>query len=111
MADLAFYTGEYLGNAIPEKTFEEVMMRARAALGRLRRIYTVAECTAVEENMALCAMAEKIYAYGKREVGIAAASVGNVSVHYAQKDADRALGRELYRAASIYLDIRRGVEG
>ena len=43
--------------------------------------------------------------------GFSAATVGGVSVRYDQtEEADRRLARELYRKASIYLDIYRGVE-
>ena len=109
MADFVFYTQEYLGSKIPERAFPGALSQARAALSRLRRIYQVAQATAVEENMALCAMAEAIYEFDKAG-NVASATVGSVSVRYLSgEDAQRRLGRELYRRACIYLDIRRGV--
>lgn len=111
MADFAFYTQQYLGSEVPEKAFDSVAAQAKAVLSRYQRIYRVAECTPAEEDMAICAMAETIYAWGKCRGGISAATVGGVSVRYDQAvEADKRLSRELYRKASIYLDIYRGVE-
>lgn len=111
MADFAFYTQQYLGSEVPEKAFESAAAQAKAVLSRFRRIYRVAECTPAEEDMAICAMAETLYAWGRCKAGISAATVGGVSVRYDQtEEADRRLARELYRKASIYLDIYRGVE-
>ena len=63
-------------------------------------------------NMAICAMAEACYAASTRRSGVSAASVGEVSVHYdSSENADKALRRQLYEKASIYLEIFRGVEG
>lgn len=110
MADFTFYTQEYLGTQIPQKAFDGVIRQAGAVLNRLRRIYRVADCTPAEENMALCAMAESIYAWEKCRGGISGASVGSVSVSYDRaEDREKALSRELYRKAAIYLDIYRGV--
>ena len=109
MVDYIFYSQSYLGNQIPEKAFDNAALQAQAALERIKRIYKVAQHGQTEEKMALCAMAEAIFAYAKRRTGLSAASVGNVSVRYENGDwADKALPRELYRKASIYLDIRRG---
>ena len=58
------------------------------------------------ENMALCAMAETLWA--RRNDGLASTSVGSVTVHYA--DDQPSLTRALYEKAAIYLDIYRGVQ-
>ena len=111
MADFAFYTDVYLGSAIPEKAFCSMAQRANEILLRFCRIYRVSVPGEDSRKLAVCAMAESLYAHSKRRGGISAASVGEVSVHYeGGAQADRQLNRELYEKASIYLDICRGVE-
>ena len=111
MADYAFYTDIYFGNLIPEKAFPGAVQRAKEILERFCRIYRVTVPGEDSRNMAICAMAESLYAHSKRRGGIAAASVGEASVRYEESRlADRQLNRELYEKASIYLDISRGVE-
>lgn len=111
MADFGFYTDAYLGSLIPEKAFPEMALRAEEHLNRIRRHYRVTADGADSLNMAICAMAESLYAHSKRRGGIIAASVGDASVRYGSgKDSDRTLARELYEKASIYLDICRGVD-
>ena len=111
MADYAFYTDVYLGSAIPEKAFTGMALRAREALDRLKRIYRVEIPGEDSLKMAVCAMAEALYAHGKRRGGVTAAAVGETSVRYENSNqADKQLRRELYDQASIYLDISRGVE-
>ncbi len=109
MVDFDFYANSYLGSAIPERAFPGMVTQAAAVLERYRRNYQV--CGGEEaEAMALCAMAETLYAAGKRRSGVASASVGGVSVRYeAGEDSSKALERELYQRASIFLDIYRGV--
>lgn len=110
MADFAFYTDVYMGELIPEKSFAGMALRANEYLQRLQRVYQVSVPGEESLKMAVCAVAEAIYAASKRRGGVTAASVGQVSVHYESGDrADRALQRELYEKASIYLDICRGV--
>ena len=110
MADFAFYTDIYLGNAIPEKAFCTMAQRARETLDRFCRIYRVTVPGEDSRKMAVCAMAESLYSHSKHRGGITAASVGEVSVRYeGSQAADRMLSRELYEKASIYLDFYRGV--
>ena len=106
MADYGFYTEAYLGTLIPEKHFSRCMARAQETLACFERCYEVAGGTE-ERKLALCAMAEAVYA-AQRRGGVVSASAGSVSVRY-QDAADRQLWRELYAAARIYLDIYRGV--
>ena len=111
MVSYEFYTGTYLGSLIPEKAFTSLAQRAGEALEGLQRRYRVNSWGEEIVAMAICAMAETIYAWGKRRGGISAATVGGVSVRYDQAvEVDKRLSRELYRKASIYLDIYRGVE-
>ena len=106
MVDYEFYVNCYLGSAIPEKAFSGVAAQAQAYLDRLKGCCRVVSSGAEAENMALCAMAETLWA--RRGNGIASASVGSVTVHYA--DDQPSLARELYEKAAIYLEIYRGVK-
>ena len=110
MADFEFYRSVYLGSLIPEKAFPEMAMRAGEHLARLQRHYRVTTDGTDSLNMAICAMAETLYAHSKRRSGVASASVGDVSVRYeGAESSGKALQRELYEKASIYLNISRGV--
>ena len=110
MADYGFYTDVYFGSLIPENAFPEMEMRAREHLQRLQNRYRVTISGEDSVAMAICAMAESLYAHSKRRGGITAASLGDASVRYStSEDADKQLRRELYERASIYLDIYRGV--
>ena len=111
MTDYAFYTDVYLGSAIPEKAFPGMALRAGEVLEKFRRSYRMAVSGEDSRKMAICAMAESLYAASKRRGGVTAAAVGEVSVRYeGGESAARSLNRELYEKASIYLDISRGVE-
>ena len=110
MTDYAFYTDVYLGSAIPEKAFPGMALRAREVLNRFQRSYQMTVPGEDSLKMALCAMAESVYAASKRHSGMTAATVGEVSVRYEGGEASaKSLQRELYEKASIYLDISRGV--
>ena len=91
-----------MGSRIPEAAFGEFMARACDALRRLEGMYKVSGGETARA-MALCAMAEHIYDSTGRRGGVSAASVGQTSVHYRDKD------RGLYDAAATYLEIYRGV--
>lgn len=105
MADYEFYVNHYLGSAIPEKAFAGMAAQAQRYLDRIKRTCRVESSGVETENMAVCAMAESLWC--NRNKGLSSATVGSVSVRY---DTDRkALSRELYEKASIYLDIYRGV--
>ena len=109
MADFVFYKDVFLGEMIPEKHFASLAQRAREVLLQFERAYRFNGPGEDSYRMAICAMAETLYAYSKRSAGMAAASVGEVSVRYESGDnAQKNLQRELYRKASIYLDIYRG---
>lgn len=97
-----FYKEQFLGNKLSQEAFPEFYQRAREALERLERRYSV-EGGEQARLLALCAMAEQIYGSTGRR-GVSAAAVGQVSVKY--KDTDRGL----YDCAATYLDIYRGVE-
>ena len=109
MADYEFYRNIFLGDAVPEQAFPGAVRQASDVLDRFRRVYQVETPGPDSENMALCAMAESIYRAGKHTEGVAAASAGNVTVRYADKR--EPLMTRLYRDASVYLGIYRGVKG
>lgn len=105
MIDYDFYVNSYLGSAIPEKSFSGVAARAADALARIRRRYQVTDSDGISGKMALCAMAETVYAHSGKKAGVAAATVGGVSVRYENSSA---LEKALLEQARIYLDIYRG---
>lgn len=115
-----FYMVEYGGDGIPdEETFDRLAKRADAQLARYRRIYTVTAPENDSERMALCAMADALYYFACAQNGtggpVSSASIGSVSVSYGASGSvdvsPAAQARELYRAASLYLDIYRGCGG
>ncbi len=105
MVNYEFYVNCYMGSAIPEKAFSGLAAQAQRYLNRLKFAYRVTSSGIEAENMAVCAMAETLW--DRRNSAMTSATVGNVSVRYAQDKSS--LGRELYERASIYLDIYRGV--
>ena len=109
MADFAFYKDVFLGERIPQKHFASLARRAGDVLQSYEKVYRVNVPGEDSYRMAICAMAETLYAYSKRQAGVTAASVGEVSVRYEGGNDTAALQRELYRNASTYLDITRGV--
>lgn len=110
MADYSFYVNQYGGSIIPEGAFFGVAARAWDALKRMKRIYRVEPGMENGEALAVCAMAEVLYADRKRSGGVSAASVGNVTVRYESGNASGlGIARELYRCALRYLNIYRGV--
>ena len=109
MVEFDFYVNAYLGSAIPETAFSGMAARAQAILQRFTQIYQIRTWGEDSEKMAVCAMAEALYERQRRR-GIRSANVGNVSVQYVDEVfSDKALQRELYHRANIYLDIYRGV--
>ena len=105
MVKFEFYVNQYLGSAIPEKAFSGVAAQAEQVLARLKQTYRVESSGQEAESMAICAMAESLWQ--NRSKGLTSANIGSVSVRY---ETDRkALRRELYDKACIYLDIYRGV--
>ena len=105
MVKYEFYVNQYLGSTIPEKAFFGMAARAEQVLNRFKQIYRVESSGREAETMAICAMAESLWQ--NRNKGLTSANIGSVSVQY---ETDRkALRRELYDRACIYLDIYRGV--
>lgn len=118
MTSYDFYTGSYRGGSISPEEWPSYEARAAAQLARYKRIYRVDTSRPRSADMAVCAMAEALYSFdllANGEVGpIQSASIGSVSISYGGGGAQaadlspRGQERELYRRASLYLDICRG---
>jgi hypothetical protein len=116
MVNYCFYMHNYKGVSIDLMEWPTYEARAAAQLAQYKRIYTV---TAPDENaeaMAVCAMADALAYFTAAQNGtgaVASASIGSVSVSYGSPSAvdlsPKGQARELYRCASQYLDIYRGV--
>lgn len=119
MVDFDFYRNVYHGSSIPAEEWPAYEGRASAQLARYQRIYTVTAPGPDSEAMAVCAMAEALYSFDLLANGeggpVQSASIGSVSVSYGGGAAQavdltpKGQARELYRCASLYLDIYRGV--
>ena len=118
MVDYDFYQNVYRGSPIPEAEWPACEGRACAQLARYKRIYQVTAPRPKAQAMAVCAMAEALYTFdllASGEAGpIQSASIGSVSASYGGAGAQavdlspRGQAKELYRCASLYLDIFRG---
>ena len=116
MVGYDFYAGQYLGDSVFGKDWTMYEKRAAEVLNRYKRIYTVIVPDEKAEKMAVCAMADALFYFANAQNGtaaVASASIGAVSVSYnAPKAVDlspKAQERELFRCASQYLEIYRGV--
>ena len=118
MVDAEFYLNVYRGGVVPGEEWPQYQARAADQLAQYKRLYTVAAPGPDSEAMALCAMAEALYAFELLANGeggpVQSVSIGSVSASYGST-ADQSLDlsprgqeKELYRCASQYLDIYRG---
>lgn len=115
----SFYWNHYHGQALSELYDQEKRLYITQAIVKLeqyKRTYTVTAPDANAEDMAICAMADALFYFANAQNGtaaVASASIGSVSVSYnAPKAVDlspKAQERELFRCASQYLEIYRGV--
>lgn len=116
VVEYAFYKDIYHGGSISETEWEVFEARAVEQLTRFKRIYTVTAPCEDAERMAICAMADAIYYFSEAVNGrgqLSSASIGSVSVGYVSTNAvdisPKAQAKELYRCATTYLEIYRGV--
>ena len=107
MVSYGFYTDVYLGSELGEKDFSPLAARAEEILERFMSRYNGETSGPDSRDMAVCAMAEVLRHYKKRD-GLTQASIGGVSVRYSD-GSTRQLMQELYRRAAIYVDFHRGV--
>ena len=114
------YEAAYNGTAITDCAFpgewEYYSGQAIAKLEHYKRIYTVIAPDEKAEKMAVCAMADALFYFANAQNGttdVSSASIGSVSVSYnVPKAVDlspKAQEQELFRCASQYLEIYRGV--
>lgn len=123
MVNYEFYKGAYHGGSISQVDWPSFEARAAAQLARYKRIYTVTvpEGEPDAESMAICAMADALAYFTAALNGaggpVASASIGSVSTSYAGNSGGavdlsaKGQAQELYRCATLYLDIYRGVGG
>lgn len=122
MVDYQFYVNYFRGGSISQEEFSAYAHSAADRLAYYKRIYTVAAPSVPEgapdpESMAICAMAEALHSFeliANGEGGpVQSASIGSVSISYGNSAtvdiSPKAQAKELYRCASLYLDIYRGV--
>ena len=117
--DYEFYKCRYNGGSISYEEWPEYETRAMAILYRYKRIYTVTvpDYEPEAEKLAVCAMAEALHSFdiiANGEGGpVQSASIGSVSTSFGSTGAvdvsPAGQAKELYRCASLYLDIYRGV--
>ncbi len=119
MVAYSFYTDTYHGGSITAEEWPAAEREASATLDRYKRIYTVTEPTQDAEKMAVCAVAEVLVYQAKAESGqlggVTSASIGSVSTSFSTtaeiyRNAQMS-NNTVYKAASLYLDIYRGVGG
>lgn len=113
MVEYEFYRDVW-GGSVPQTEFAALVNRAAAQLERYKRIYHV---HAVEENSeayAVCAMVDALYSFWLAESGelLQSIQLGSLQVDRAEGTmpdlSAAAKSRELYRCASLYLEIHRG---
>lgn len=119
MVDFDFYLNRYKGSSVADGEWPAYERQALAQLEQYKRKYTVTAPSSDSEAMAICAMAEAMHNFDLLTNGeggpVQSASIGSVSVSYggaavqAVDLSPRGQARELYRCASLYLDIYRGV--
>ena len=118
MIEFSTYRGVYRGSSIPESDWPLFSAIAEDQLARYKRVYTVTAPSENAEAMAICAMADALAYFAAAQNGaggaVASASIGSVSVSYAGAASavdlsPKAQAKELYRCASQYLEIYRGV--
>ena len=106
MPDYEFYTADYLGEKIPQESFEHFILRAARQLERYKSMFDVRPRTGLREAeaCALCAMADAMFAFEDEDkrCRVVSASVGSVSETYAappQLCAETVRSREGYLRA------------
>ncbi len=118
MVEFDFYENTYHGGSISETEWAAFEARAAEQLSRFKRIYTVTAPQDIKdaESMAICAMADAIAYFTAALNGggqLTSASIGSVSAGYSSAQSvdisPKGQAKELYRCASQYLEIYRGV--
>ena len=101
MVTYDFYKNTYLGTALSEAAFPQALARANAWLESIERVCRV-DCPGPDSRaMALCAVAETMAAWEKRQF------VASTTVRY--EAGQNRLQKQLLQNAGIFVTIRRGV--
>lgn len=108
MVTYDFYENTYLGTKIEATGFPRLAARAEEYVAWLQRQCQVTPAVPQGLELAVCAVAEQL-AEQPASNNISAATVGNVSVRYAD-DKGKSSRRQLYQAVKAYLDVRKGAE-
>lgn len=106
MVTYDFYQNTYLGSALSETAFRSAAARAEHWLAALERRCAVTAAGPDSRAMAVCALAEKLFAQDRCR-NITQSSIGGVSVRYDRGSVSEE--RQLLHTAGVYLDICRGV--
>lgn len=119
--DYEFYRSRYNGGSVPEPEWPSYEFRAETQLNRYKRIYTVKvpQDEPDAEKLAVCAMADAMHNFDLIASGeggaVQSVSIGSVSTSFGGNGSNAVdvspsgQAKELYRCASLYLDIYRGV--
>jgi hypothetical protein len=110
MENFDFYRQVYQGQILSQEQWAVFGLRARERLERWRRIWTVV-ATPEALAMAVCAMAEALYAFEDGSGAVRSAAIGSVSVQYGSCVDLSAEGQErlLVQILRRYADVYRGV--
>ena len=116
MVDYAFYRDIWCGE-VSQQEFAALEHRAASQLERYKRIYCVKPRDEESERRAVCAMLDAMHYFDTVQNGGLAQKVqlGSLQVERMNNSvpdlSEEAKSRELYRCASLYLEIYRGVMG
>lgn len=116
MTDRAFYVSCYGGEAIPMEDWRSFCRRAEAQVRQYERIYTVNWPERHSRDMAVCAIADAMYAFEQLTNGpgqVVSVSVGSVTESYQRQGgtvdtSPAAQAAELYGCLCLYADVYRG---
>lgn len=115
MTNYSFYIVEYGGSSIPQDAWTDVQRDAGTKVARYERIYTVTWIEPSSRDMAVCTIADAMYAFERLQAeggAIQSASVGSVSESRAAVSAPdtspAAQEQEFYRCLCLYADVYRG---
>ena len=114
MLDYRFYSDEYGGTAIPGREWPEFERDADAQLRRYERIYTVSYETDDARPMAVCAIADAMYAYAQLDAGngaVQSVSIGSERKPRRSACAGHQPGSTGSRVLSLYAAVCNHLQG
>ncbi len=105
MTTYEYYRKHFASRTIPEEYFDGAVERARVVLNKILSTCKVKKCNLTEE-LALYRMAEEIHRDDVCQ-NVAQRTIGSISIRYIDP---RPLETRLFKIASMYMEIYRGVE-